>query len=213
VTNRDLPDPALARAVAVPLRRQVLDLILAAGHPVTVAELTAELGCNHNAVRQHLTRLRDAGLVAETREARDRPGRPRLLYAATTRPDPYARLARLLLTARRSTLTPRAIGRQAGRDEIETGAVEETDALDALEIDAARQGFSPRRVDGGRRLELVLEVCPFADVAAEDPVTVCALHRGIAEGIVAAVSGAKVKSFVAHDPYRAGCRIGVQRTT
>jgi hypothetical protein len=31
--------------------------------------------------------------------------------------------------------------------------------------------------------------------------------------VVAAVGGAKVKSFVAHDPYRAGCRIGVQRTT
>ena len=93
MTNSDLPDPVLARAVAAPLRRRILDLILAADHPVTIAELTDELGCNHNAVRQHLAQLREAGLVAEVLEHRTRPGRPRLLYTATARPNPYARLA------------------------------------------------------------------------------------------------------------------------
>ena len=101
MTGNDLPDPVLARAVAVPLRRRVLDLIRAADHPVTVAELTGALGCNHNAVRQHLARLRAAGLVAESSEVRTTPGRPRLLYTATERPNPYGRLAHLLLVARR----------------------------------------------------------------------------------------------------------------
>jgi predicted ArsR family transcriptional regulator len=213
VTGSDLPDAVLARAVAVPLRRRILDLILAADNPVTVAELTDQLDCNHNAVRQHLARLREAGLVAEMHEERVRPGRPRLLYTATVRPDPYARLARLLLAARRTGLSPRAAGRRAGRAVAASAGFEGVDALNALEGDAARQGFSPRRVGRGPRVELVLDTCPLADVAAEDPATVCALHRGLAEGLLAAVGGATVETFVANDPYRAGCRVGVRRTT
>jgi predicted ArsR family transcriptional regulator len=213
VTAGSLPDSVLAQALAVPLRRRILDLILAADHPVTVAELTDELGCNHNAVRQHLARLRDAGLVAEELEERSRPGRPRLLYTATARPNPYARLARLLMSARRTGLSPRATGRREGRAQIGAPAPEGTDALDALEADATRQGFSPRRVGRGRRVELVLDVCPFADLAADVPATVCALHRGLAEGLVEVIGGARIETFVAKDPYRAGCRIGVRRTT
>ena len=210
--SSDLPDPLLARALAVPLRRRILDLLLAADHDLTIAELTADLGCNHNAVRQHLARLRAAGLVAEVREARDKPGRPRLLYRATPRPNPYARLARLLLAARQAGLSPRAAGRQAGHAEIASAAADSGDALAALEADAARHGFAPRRVGSGRRVELVLDACPLADVAADDPATVCALHRGLAEGIVESAGGARVETFVAKDPYRAGCRVGVRRT-
>ena len=110
----------------MPLRRRILDLILAADRPVTVAELTDELGCNHNAVRQHLARLRDAGLVAEVPEA----GTSRADRACSTRPphDPTRtpRLARLLLAARRTGLSPRAAGRQAGHAEIASAAVEAT---------------------------------------------------------------------------------------
>ena len=212
MTTNDLPDPVLARAVAVPLRRRVLDLVLAAERPVTVAELTDELGCNHNAVRQHLARLREAGLVAEMLEERNRPGRPRLLYTATSRPNPYARLARLLLLALRTGSSPRTAGRREGLAEAASEVPDGGDALDVLEADAARHGFAPRRVGRGRRVELVLDVCPFADIAADDPVTVCALHRGLAEGIVEGVGGARVERFVANDPHRAGCRVGVQRT-
>ena len=86
------------------------------------------------------------------------------------------------------------------------------DALDALEADAARHGFSPRRVGHGRRVEIVLDACPFADVAVDDPATVCALHRGLAEGLVGGIGGARVETFVANNPYQAGCRVGVRRT-
>jgi predicted ArsR family transcriptional regulator len=211
VSSRDLPDAVVARAVAVPLRRQILDLVLAAEQPVTVGELTDTLGCNHNAVRQHLAKLREAGLVAEAREARARPGRPRLLYTATAPPNPYLRLARILLAARRSSDTPRAAGRRAGRAEADAIDIGPGDALDALELDAARQGFAPRRVGHGRRVDLVLDACPLADIAADDPAAVCALHRGLAEGLVEGLGGAKVETFVARDPHRAGCRIGLRK--
>jgi hypothetical protein len=59
----------------------------------------------------------------------------------------------------------------------------------------------------------VLDTCPLADVAADDPATVCALHRGLAEGLVAGIGGAQVDAFVTKDPYRAGCRVGVRRST
>ena len=211
-----LPDATVARAVAVPLRRRILELIVTAEHPVTVAELTARLRCNHNAVRQHLAQLRAAGLVEENRETRERPGRPRLLYTAAVRPDPYVRLARLLLDARRSGDTPREVGRRAGHAEAATAvdaAPDDGDPLEAcevLEADARRQGFAPRRVGRGRRIELVLDSCPLAEVAEQDAATVCALHRGVAEGIVEHVGGSRVSAFVVKDPRRAGCRVRLE---
>lgn len=211
-STANLPDDALARVLAVPTRRRILDLVAAAGHAVTVAELTAALGCNHNAVRQHLAQLCAVGLVAESREERRHPGRPRLLYTAVARPDPYARLARLLLDARRSGDTPRATGRRGGRAQA-ASAPEGASALDALEADAARQGFAPRRVGKGRRAALVLDACPLADVAADDAATVCGLHRGVAEGIVDGIGGARVESFVVQDPKQAGCRVVLRSTT
>ena len=45
-----------------------------------MAELTAYVRLNHNAVRQHLAVLKEACLVVEEVEDRSRPGRPRLLY-------------------------------------------------------------------------------------------------------------------------------------
>jgi predicted ArsR family transcriptional regulator len=205
------PDTELARVLAVPLRRRILELVERSNRPVDVATLTDALGCNHNAVRQHLARLRDAGLVVEQREQhRSEPGRPRLLYTARTRPEPYARLARLLTQVVKQRESPRRVGRAEGRAQAEHSA---GDAVDAVVAAAAREGFAPRRVDRARHVDVVLDVCPFADVAAEDPRTICSLHRGIAEGLVDALGGVRVESFVAHDPYDAGCVVRLRRTT
>ena len=205
----DLPDPELARALAAPLRRRIFDLVAASENPVTVAELTEALGCNHNAVRQHLARLRVAGLVDEQVEVRSARGRPRLLYTRAARSDPYARLATLLAKVVRTRGTARAVGRQHGR--AAAAAVEQSDPVDALEVEAAHQGFAPRRVERGSTVDLVLDVCPFEQVAAEDPRTICALHRGLAEGLVERLGGARVESFVARDPYEAGCVVSIRR--
>jgi predicted ArsR family transcriptional regulator len=119
----------------------------------------------------------------------------------------------VLLAARRTGQTPRAAGRSAGRTQAAAAGSEDTDAFDALEADAARQGFSPRWVERGRRVELVLDACPLANIASADPATVCAVHRGLAEGLVDAIGGAQIDGFVANDPHRAGCRVKVRRTT
>jgi DNA-binding transcriptional ArsR family regulator len=69
-----------ARALGDPTRHRLFRYIADAPAPVGVAELTADIQLNHNAVRQHLAVLKEAGLVTEDTENRDRPGRPGLLY-------------------------------------------------------------------------------------------------------------------------------------
>jgi predicted ArsR family transcriptional regulator len=208
---RRLPDPELARVLADPTRRRVLDLVVAAPEPITVAAITDAVGLHHNAIRQHLARLCAAGLVIETREQRHTPGRPRLLYcAARTAPrdasDHYRRLAHLLLRVVQTGASARDVGRDAGRQDA-TSSRSTTDPVAALEHETARHGFMPTRVHRSGRVELVLNHCPIADVAADDPTTVCALHLGLAEGFLDAIGGAQVTTLTAKDPYDAGCRI------
>ena len=69
-----------ARALGDPTRHRLFRYIVDAARPVGVGELTDYEQLNHNAVRQHLAVLKDAGLVTEEVEDRDRAGRPRLLY-------------------------------------------------------------------------------------------------------------------------------------
>ena len=110
-----------ARALGDPTRHRLFRYIADAQAPVTVAELTGYAGLNHNAVRQHLAILKDAGLVTEEAERRDRPGRPRLLYRLHPEaagewgtPGAYAWLAGLLSAAVRRGQDPRQAGRQEG---------------------------------------------------------------------------------------------------
>lgn len=207
----ELPDTELARVLATPLRRRIFDMVAAARHPLTVGELTDALGCNHNAVRQHLARLCAAGLVTETTEQRSEPGRPRLLYTPAVRPDPYAHLAGLLARVVRERETPRAVGRSEGRANAVSRGSGDGDAVEMIEREAAKLGFAPTLVERGNRVDVVLEACPFADVAAGDPRTICSLHRGLVEGLADAAGGARVEGFVAHDPYEAGCVVHLRR--
>src|ERR1700704_833726 len=111
-----------ARALGDPTRHQIFIYVVDAARPVDVAELTEVFRLHHNAVRQHLAKLREARLVVEEVEARDRPGRPRLLYRPHPQaaggwgtPSPYERLALLLAQTIHGSVTAREVGREAGR--------------------------------------------------------------------------------------------------
>lgn len=208
--------PGVAKLLADPTRARILRHILDAVGPVTVAELTDLCGCNHNAVRQHLRKLKDGGLVAEEVEARDRPGRPRLQYRPGPEaagfgpgPNPSERLAILLLDMLRTGRDARETGRIAGREEAEA-ARRRGDAvgLDLLEAVARHEGFNPLRREHDGHVDLVLRRCPFSAAATVDPQTVCTLHLGLAEG-VAAESGMSVHDLVVQDPLSAGCLLEV----
>jgi predicted ArsR family transcriptional regulator len=200
-----------ARALGDPTRHAIFTHLGASATPVTIAELTARFPLHHNAIRQHLAKLVAAGLVVERTSAATGPGRPRLVYAVdpavtgqwgTT--GPYERLSRLLVEVIRSGRTPHDVGRGAGagfRAPHPSG-----DAVADLSEAMARQGFEPEVRAEARGAEIVLHHCPFAAVALDDRETVCALHLGIAEGIVGA-GPARVDELVAYDPRAAECRL------
>jgi predicted ArsR family transcriptional regulator len=206
-----------ARAVGDPTRYRLFRYIVDSDRPVGVAELTAYVQLNHNAVRQHLAVLKEAELVVEEVEIRDTPGRPRLLYRLHPEAagkwetsGPYAWLAGLLSDAVKHKRSPREVGTQDGlRRGLEYSGI--GDSVDAMEQELIRSGFRPTRSERGRQVDFVLGRCPFAEVAAGNPDTVCQLHLGLAEGLAEGLGGLTVDRLTAKDPHRAGCRLVLKR--
>src|SRR5690242_17677378 len=92
------------RALGDPTRHAIFAYVRDAPAPVGVAELTEHFGLNHNAIRQHLAKLREAGLVVEEHQPPAGPGRPPLRYRPTPGAadrwggsSPYEALAKMLL--------------------------------------------------------------------------------------------------------------------
>ncbi len=206
-----------ARALGDATRYRLFRYIVEAARPVGVDELTAHVRLNHNAVRQHLAVLKEAGLVVEETEQRERPGRPRLLYRQHPEvaerwdtPGSYAWLAGLLSAAIRNRQDPRQAGRQDGhRRAVEISGP--GDPADLMEQELSRRGFRPARAERGRRLAFTLGRCPFAEVAAADPGTVCQLHLGLAEGLTEGLGQLQVERLTPKDPFQGGCRLTVRR--
>ena len=203
-----------ARALGDPTRNAIFRYIDAASDPVGVAELTDHFGLNHNAIRQHLAKLRDAGLVVEELATPSGPGRPPLRY----RPNPgaagrweshspYEQLSALLIELLQTGDDPRTVGRAAGRRLAKAGRGA-TDRVRLLETLTRRLGFEPRTVERRGGVEVVLDRCPFVATATAAPEIVCELHRGLAEGVVeSGPRGAQVRDLVVRPAKRAGCRI------
>jgi predicted ArsR family transcriptional regulator len=207
-----------ARALGDPTRHRVFRYLADAGVPVGVAELTEHFALNHNAIRQHLAKLVDAGLVIERVGASSGRGRPPLQYEVDPSADsrwgvtgPYERLSVLLTEMVRSGESPREIGRRAAA-RAHLGVAGATEPVDVLVDQMARQGFEPRVRDQGESFTITLQECPFASAALTDADTVCQLHLGLAEGIASTVGGFVVEELVAKDPRRAQCRLRCRRT-
>lgn len=205
------------RALADPMRRRVLRAVIDAGRPVHVAELTDLFDLHHTAIRQHLARLRDAGLVSSSSTPPRGRGRPRIAFESTDRAAPalrpagrYRELAAMLAEAVRAGEGSRRTGRRIGQ---RIGAQRHGEDPVAVIVDeASRLGFDPAtRSRPRQQVDVVLRHCPFQDVAAEDPATICQLHLGLAEGIATALGGVTVAGMEIRDPFRAGCRMALQR--
>jgi predicted ArsR family transcriptional regulator len=204
-----------ARALGDPTRHAIFRYVLDAADPVGVAELTAHFGLNHNAVRQHLTKLVAADLVLEGRAASGGPGRPRLVYSVDPATEsrwgatgPYERLALALTEVIRTGATPIEIGRRIGRREAADHPDDEA-PVEALVQAMARNGFEPTVEERRSSVDIVQQTCPFASTALADPDIVCELHRGLAAGVAEHVGGVVVTDLVRHDPRRAQCRLRV----
>lgn len=110
-----------ARALGDPTRFSLFTYVAEAGRPVTIADLTDQVRQKHNAVRAHLSKLVDAGLLIEQPEQRQRAGRPRLLYSLAPgalgvwdTDGPYRELTLLLFEVLRTGEDPETVGRRVG---------------------------------------------------------------------------------------------------
>lgn len=209
---------AQARALGDPTRHEIFRYLVDAGAAVDVAELTAHFGFNHNAIRQHLAKLVDAGLVVESASAPTGRGRPRLHYVVDPSTEsrwgvtgPYERLAMMLTEVVRSGDTPVEVGRRAGLRQ-RLGDRRPVEPLESFVDQMARQGFDPAIRRRGDALDVTLQTCPFTSAVLTDPDTVCALHLGLAQGVAEAVGGIVVDELAPKDPRRAHCRLRCRLT-
>ncbi len=187
------------KALADDTRYRLYRYLRLSGRPVSVRELSARLSLHPNTLRPHLRRLQEVGLVAsETRKATS-VGRPQALFSATDREGREGRdyrlfadiLAGLMSTRRqqdRATELARDWGAYlVGRSVPKPGARRPGPNLAVLQEALAEAGFDPRfRRRGAKAVEITLRTCPFHDLLDEHRDLVCAVHRGLLEGMLSA---------------------------
>lgn len=202
-----------ARALGDPTRHELFRYIAGAAQPVEVAQLTEHLGLHHNAIRQHLTKLVEAGLVFESTAAPSGRGRPRLRYTVDASADsrwgvagPYERLSLLLTEIIRTGESPVDVGRRAGR-RARLGSSDVADPLAGFVEQMAQHGFEPVAERRGVQVDITLGACPFETTALVDPVTVCGLHLGLAFGAADSLAGLVIDELIPTDPRRGQCRL------
>jgi predicted ArsR family transcriptional regulator len=217
----DIPTTAPGDVLAQPVRVQLVTILGELLRPATTQELAARVGRHPNTVRLQLERLSEAGLL-ERRTVAQARGRPRHEWAIAAEarpggraPQAHGRLAEWL--ARALARPPgvaeiEAVGREAGREIAPADARPVGDAMqDAL----AALGFAPRREQPApARHRYVLGNCPYRSAVRENQPAICALHRGLTDGLLEGIDpGAGLVDFVPKDPDAAGCVIEVAEET
>lgn len=198
-------------------RRHVLAVLQDAGEAMAVADVAARVQLHANTVRFHLDGLIDAGLVQRSIEERDRPGRPRTLYAAL--PDAlragqrsYQLLAQIL-TSYVEAKTPdaqaaalesgEAWGRYVARRPPPFQKLDAAAASSQLSETLDDIGFAPEEVVVGNKRRINLHQCPFREIAVEHRDVVCSVHlglmRGVLEEIGAPIDADRLEPFVEPD--------------
>jgi predicted ArsR family transcriptional regulator len=192
------------KALADDTRFRLYRYLGLSGRAVSVRELSRRLSLHPNTVRPHLRRLEEAGLV--TREIRKGSGtkavgRPETLFAAvevaTGEGRDYRLLAEMLaglFRDRRDIQRAAGLSREWGQYLIARKGAKPGVRLPAgrnlalLQEAMAEAGFEPRfRRQGGKAVEVTLRMCPFRDLLDEHRELVCALHRGLVEGMLGAL--------------------------
>lgn len=177
-------------------RTEVLNLLRRADHPLSGAEVAEALDLHVNTARFHLDGLIDDGMAERATEARETPGRPRILYTFTgpsAGPRSYELLAEML-TGLASSLDDAgpvtvALGEAWGRHLVERAAPsEKLDAHEAVVrlnrmLDAV--GFQSEENATEDGTEIRLQHCPFLEVARKRTDVVCAIHLGLMQGALA----------------------------
>lgn len=165
-------------------------MVEAQSAPVSTAALATATGLHENTVRGHLEHLMTDGyLTGSPAPARGR-GRPAWHWRALSRDDSsaYAALAAVLAdTLARTSADPvgdaHGAGIRWGRDLARESGSDAASARHAVTTVMREQGFAPD--DTGE--QITLRRCPLIEAAATHQSVVCAVHRGMVDGVVAAV--------------------------
>ncbi|MFU8839876.1 MAG: helix-turn-helix transcriptional regulator [Nitriliruptoraceae bacterium] len=188
-------------ALASPVRLRLLDELVARPGPSHIDDLATGMGLHESTVRGHLIILQDAGFVEQVVEHAARPGRPRVLYGATSKSRVgtagclgYRTLANVLSAyLHREARDPAATGERAGQawaahltEHVPTVRRSQHDALDRTRQVLENVGFSSELAGEPDQPVLVHRTCPFAGVVDEHGQVVCGLHKGLLEGLLEA---------------------------
>lgn len=198
MTARDPTPLEVHKALADDTRFRLYRYLRLSGRPVSVRELSARLSLHPNTLRPHLRRLEEVGLVGSEIRKGAKVGRPQTLYAVAAREDEgasdYRLLAEILaglLTGQRSRDRAQELAREWGGYLVAQGGPKPGTRLPArrnlavLQEAMARAGFDPRfRRLTPSTVEISLRACPFRDLVDDHRDLVCAIHRGLVEGML-----------------------------
>lgn len=191
----------LHRALSDPSRLRILELLQQAEAPLDARELGTRVGLHANTVRLHLRVLAEAGLVSARREERTRPGRPRVLYEATTAEAldapalaSYRLLAQILASSLAGTeRDPSARAEEAGRAwgahlvgrPAPFTSISKEETIDEVVRLHEQFGFRPELRGAKSGQELVLKHCPLQEIATTYQSVICPVHLGLIRGALA----------------------------
>lgn len=181
-------------------RLRILDRLHRSPTPLGLEELSEAAGLHPNTVRFHLDRLLAEGLVTRRTEPPTGPGRPRVAFTATARPDldPRRRSFRMLaemLADFLATSVPEAAARARGIGRAWGGRLvaapvgrrspAERPAVDELVRVLDQVGFAPVHTPEADGHRILLRHCPFLEVAEAHPEVACSVHQGLMDGVLA----------------------------
>lgn len=180
-------------------RARVLQVLQDAPEPMVVTDVAEAVGLHPNTARFHLDALVEAGSVERSTQARQGPGRRRVIYSASPDLGPsgqrdYQFLAEILAGHLASTSSDpaqdaRAAGEAWGRYLADRPPphqhVDHAESIDQLITMLRNVGFAPRITADEQSIDLLH--CPFREVAQSHGAVVCSIHLGLMQGLLAEI--------------------------
>lgn len=195
----------ISKALGEETRFSIFQEIAASDTALTVKDLVATFGMHHSAIRIHLGRLEEAGLIiSHKRHTKGAVGRPQLAFTPNPEamtislpPRNYQLMAQLALDfARREGVElerAEEFGSEWGRDYARSkqlpGRLSMKKGLDRVCDELTSMG-SPADWAGEKgngAYLLTIQNCPFRELPDEYTELVCGLHQSMAEGILGQV--------------------------
>ncbi len=193
----------ISKALGEETRFAIFSQIAGAENPLTVKDLVGIFGMHHSAIRIHLNRLEDAGLiVSQKRHTKGAVGRPQLAFlpnpeslSISLPPRNYQFLAQLSLELASRTGVDIEVARSFARD-WGRQYMQEVDGGTNLPLDHGLRSICDvlrelggatewaRENDTGSYL-LTERNCPFREFPHDHDELICAMHQAFARGMLA----------------------------